>query len=258
MKRVVQANPCAKLVLAGPITDAAYAEQVREQIRQLELDSTVICAGSRPDIARFYWMADVFVLPSYWEGWSLALTEAVCAGLPIVATDVGAARELVTAADGHLVKPPFGSITELDGTTIGPVVQGEHQQYIAELALAMIGAAKNPSRRPVSARLLRSLDQRRAIDLHARVYHWLMQGGHPAAARAWCHPTSDQSSLDDFLLTPDTDQRIKQDGGRSVSNRFDQAHSHSPARGHLGDKGGSQCAGAGVRVRGEARAGGAP
>ena len=49
-------------------------------------------------------MADAFVLPSLWEGWSLALTEAACAGLPLVATAVGGARELI--ADGRRVAGP--------------------------------------------------------------------------------------------------------------------------------------------------------
>jgi glycosyltransferase involved in cell wall biosynthesis/2-polyprenyl-3-methyl-5-hydroxy-6-metoxy-1,4-benzoquinol methylase len=258
MKTVARANDRAKLLLVGSVVDPDCGARLKAQIDRLGLESVVIMVGPKSDIARYYSMADIFVLPSYWEGWSLALTEAVCAGLPVVATDVGGARELVTATGGHLVKPPFDSITELDGTAIGPVVHGEHPRYIADLAQAMIDAARNPSRRTVSARLIRWLDQRRAIDLHARVYHWLMQGGHPAAARAWCRPTPDQRGLDDFPPTSDMVERTHQEAGRSVSNRFDQAHSHSPVRGHLGDQGGSQSAGASVRVRGEARAGGAP
>jgi glycosyltransferase involved in cell wall biosynthesis len=257
MKTVARANDRAKLVLVGSAVDPDYEARLKAQIGRLGLESVVIMVGSKRDITSYYSMADIFVLPSYWEGWSLALTEAVCAGLPIVATDVGAARELVAAAGGRLVKPPFGSITELNETTIGPVVHGEHPRYIAELAGAMIDAARNPSRRSVSAHLLRSLDHRRAIDLHARVYHWLMQGGHPAAARGWCRPVSDQSRSDDFLLPSDKDQRTHLETGRAGSNRFDHAHSHIPARGHFGDKGGSQCSEGVGGGRGEARGGGA-
>ena len=259
MKMVAQVNRRAKLVLAGSVVDPEYGERLKEQIAQLGLESVVVMVGSRRDIARFYGMADIFVLPSYWEGWSLALTEAVCAGLPVVASDVGGARELVTAAGGYLVKPPFGSITELNGTTIGgvvrrvarglrrlsrchplngttigDVVRREHPQYITQLTQGMIDAAKDPSRRSVPAHLLRSLDQRHAIDLHARVYHWLMQGGRPGAARAWCRQTSNHLTLGDSPLPSEGDQLAQPDAGRSDSNRFDHAESHKPTLGHLG------------------------
>jgi glycosyltransferase involved in cell wall biosynthesis len=234
MQAVARANHRAKLVLAGSTVDPDYVERLKAQIAQLRLESVVVMVGSRRDIARFYSMADIFVLPSYWEGWSLALTEAVCAGLPVVATDVGGARELVTAAGGYLVKPPFGSITELNGATIGPVVHGEHPRYIAELAQGMTDAAKDPWRRTVSARLLLSLDHRHAIDVHARVYHWLMQGGRPSAARAWCRQASDHVNLDTVPRESQADHWSHPDARRSDSTRVDHAQTHRPTRKHLG------------------------
>ena len=43
-----------------------------------------------------YALADVFVLPSRYEAWGLVVNEAMCSGLPIIASDkVGAARDLV-------------------------------------------------------------------------------------------------------------------------------------------------------------------
>jgi glycosyltransferase involved in cell wall biosynthesis len=48
--------------------------------------------------------ADVLVLPSRWEGIALTLYEAMACGLPVVATDVGGHRELVTSEVGTLVR----------------------------------------------------------------------------------------------------------------------------------------------------------
>jgi glycosyltransferase involved in cell wall biosynthesis len=234
MKAVARVNHRAKLVLAGAVVDSDYGERLKHEIARLNLESSVILVGSRTDIARFYGMADIFVLPSCWEGWSLALTEAVCAGLPVVSTDVGGARELVAAAGGYLVKPPFASIKDLNGATVGSVVQRKHPEHIAQLSQAMIDAAGDASRRSVPERLLRALDQRHAIDLHARVYHWLMQGGRPGAARAWCRQASHHNTQGDSPLVAADDQPAHPNAGQSGSTRFDHAESHEPTFGFPG------------------------
>jgi len=51
--------------------------------------------GEVSDILPYYHAADVFVLPSRSEGLSNAMLEAMACGLPVVATDVGAAREVL-------------------------------------------------------------------------------------------------------------------------------------------------------------------
>ncbi|MCA1710460.1 MAG: glycosyltransferase family 4 protein [Actinobacteria bacterium] len=60
--------------------------------------------GRRDDVADLYAAADVVVLPSAWEARSLTAQEALRAGRPLVATDVGGIRELV--GDGAVLVPP--------------------------------------------------------------------------------------------------------------------------------------------------------
>jgi glycosyltransferase involved in cell wall biosynthesis len=71
--------------------------------------------GRRTDVADLYAAADVVVLPSVWEARSLTAQEALLAGRPLVATDVGGIRELV--GDGAVLVPAG------DPTALGTAVR---------------------------------------------------------------------------------------------------------------------------------------
>src|SRR5438045_5240702 len=106
LAEVVRTHPHARVVLVGQCHDPDYHERLERKIARHGLRRAIVRTGHREDVARFYWMADAFVLPSFWEGWSLALGEAAHTGLPIVATDVGGARELLARAAGRAGAPP--------------------------------------------------------------------------------------------------------------------------------------------------------
>ena len=69
------------------------------------LGAAVRFLGHRADVPALLAAADVFVLPSVWEGQPLILQEALRAGRPIVATRVGGIPDL-TGEDGALLIPP--------------------------------------------------------------------------------------------------------------------------------------------------------
>jgi glycosyltransferase involved in cell wall biosynthesis len=60
-------------------------------------------AVTSPRMQQLMAAADVFFLPSLWEGIALAIYEAMASGLPVVGADVGGQRELVTPECGVLV-----------------------------------------------------------------------------------------------------------------------------------------------------------
>ena len=95
--------PAVRLVLLGDGTIRADLEQI---VRDLALQANVCFAGWRTDAARLLGGADIFVLPSLWEGFGLVLLEAMAASLPIVASKVGAIPEIVADNEtGLLVEP---------------------------------------------------------------------------------------------------------------------------------------------------------
>lgn len=81
----------------------------------------VIITGfvNQTEISRYYAAADILVLPSGHEPWGLVLNEAMCFGLPVVASDaVGAAPDLVRPGENGFVYPA-GNVEVLAGVLKG-------------------------------------------------------------------------------------------------------------------------------------------
>lgn len=72
---------------------------------------TLLGAVAPGDMARLYAAADLFLLPSAFEGVALTLFEAMAMGVPPVAADVGGQRELVVPGTGLLVAPGPGELS---------------------------------------------------------------------------------------------------------------------------------------------------
>ena len=81
-------------------------EDLRRQVRDLGLESTVRFLGTRRDLTEIYRALDLFVHPSLWEGLPLALLKAMGAGLAVVATRVSGSQEAIEdGVNGCLVAP---------------------------------------------------------------------------------------------------------------------------------------------------------
>ena len=70
------------------------------------LEKQVRFLGFREDVLALLSLMDVFVLPSLSEGLSIALLEAMAAGKPIIATNVGGNPELVLDGETGFSVPP--------------------------------------------------------------------------------------------------------------------------------------------------------
>jgi glycosyltransferase involved in cell wall biosynthesis len=96
--RDLRPEPSLVIVGEGPLE-----AELKDQAASLGLAATF--TGQRTDVPALLAVADVFVLPSVWEGQALILQEALRAGVPIVATRVGGNPDLL-GEDAALLVPP--------------------------------------------------------------------------------------------------------------------------------------------------------
>ena len=96
------------------VGDGPLRSQCREFISQNKLEGQVILAGNREDVQRLLTGFDIFALFSAYEGLPLTIIEAMLAGVPVVAKNVGGVGEMVVHGEtGYLVQGP----------DIGPAVE---------------------------------------------------------------------------------------------------------------------------------------
>jgi glycosyltransferase involved in cell wall biosynthesis len=98
--------PEATFVLAG---DGELREAMEARARQLGVMDRCLFLGHRSDVPELLAAADLFVLPSLFEGLPLSVLEAMEAQRPVIATRVGGTDEaVVDGATGLLVPPRDG------------------------------------------------------------------------------------------------------------------------------------------------------
>ncbi len=123
MSLLARDTPRARLVLLG---DGPQREELEAMVDERGLRSVVLFPGWRNDATRLMPALDVFALSSVSEGISLALLEAMAAGVPAIATAVGGNCEVIHRPDSGLLVPPRSP---------------------ADLANAMRSLADDPARR---------------------------------------------------------------------------------------------------------------
>ena len=84
MPRLLEQIPEAVLVMAG---NGPEEEKLRQRVQHLGLEKKVRLLGRRSDVERLYQAFDVFLLPSFTEGFPVAAVEAMASGLPALLSD---------------------------------------------------------------------------------------------------------------------------------------------------------------------------
>jgi glycosyltransferase involved in cell wall biosynthesis len=101
-RRIVDDRPEVHLVVVG---DGPTRAEVSALVHALGLVANVTLLGNRADVAAILPAFDAFVLTSRWEGLPRVVIEAMAAGVPVVATDVGGVSEVVRDGVSGLLVP---------------------------------------------------------------------------------------------------------------------------------------------------------
>lgn len=106
--------PDAKLIFVGV---GPLLRIIEHEVKDLQLEEAVEFKGVRDDVQELLQQADVFWMPSEWEGLPIACLEAMACGLPVIASSVGGLQELVLdGKTGYLIER--GSFEQLTEKTI--------------------------------------------------------------------------------------------------------------------------------------------
>lgn len=124
------------LTCAGSLDrDPGTTARLRAFLRAEGLDERVALVGEldQSAMASQYDRADVFVLPTEYEGYGMAVAEAIARGLPVISTPTGAIPEIVTKLAGLLVPP--GDVDALTSALTTVLGRAEVRAQLAREAI---------------------------------------------------------------------------------------------------------------------------
>jgi glycosyltransferase involved in cell wall biosynthesis len=96
-------KPICQVLLVG---EGPAEQGLRTLSERLGISPRVAFVGARRDIPEVLSLMNIFVLPSLYEGFGIAILEAMAAGKPVVATTVGGIPEFVVSGQSGVLVPP--------------------------------------------------------------------------------------------------------------------------------------------------------
>lgn len=108
LKILRQSQPQLHLVLvgAGAHMFLSLEEHLRSKVSEYELADSVTFTGYQTNVVDYLQASDIFVMPSEMEALCISLIEALAAGLPSIATDVGGIPDVARHKQEALLVPP--------------------------------------------------------------------------------------------------------------------------------------------------------
>lgn len=139
--KVLGRNPNLKLTIYG---EGEMRTNLEELIQELNLVNTVFLPGTIPDIQSALMSADLFVFPSYYEGFPNAVCEALAMGLPVIASNCSGTIDIIQdGVEGRLF--PVGDVDALADVIQELLADAPARVKLSEKAQHVIERFSQPS-----------------------------------------------------------------------------------------------------------------
>lgn len=172
---VIRRVPQAQLIVLG---NGSLGEYLTELVQKYGLENNVMFIGYSENPFYYYAMADVFVLPSLYEGYPNALAEAVCCGTPCVAADVHSGAREILAPSLDVMGERVSDISEEEYGILVPVCSGrKYRNYEPlepeerKLTEAIVMLLNDSVKRQHYKQ--KSLERSQELDINAIVDQWI-------------------------------------------------------------------------------------
>jgi len=177
---LARSHRSAQLVICGRVDDSDYARQVialrdrSSAAARIHLRDTT----RRPDALL---AADGFVLDSFFEGWALSSMEALLAGVPVITSEVGGAREQLLDGPprGILVANPLGDPLAAGWESMARArfaPQSNRAELVAAMHAFVRGEAEIATAEEISADARDRFSADRCLDHHAHAIRAVVAG----------------------------------------------------------------------------------
>jgi glycosyltransferase involved in cell wall biosynthesis len=145
MKQILKVRNDIKILCIGNVVYEPHFNELVAYLKNSGLDKYILLPGYFPNVESIYPIVDAFLMPSFIEGWSIAMNEAMFYKKPLIMTDTGGASDVIENNDiGILIENEYGDITNLYSEYLDDMAYIQKDFKIAgKLADAMIEFANN-------------------------------------------------------------------------------------------------------------------
>ena len=133
MKLMKDSRDSLLMILGG----GPLEEKLRDQARTLGIEENVKFCGFVDNVGAYLAVTDVFVFPSFQEGFPNSVLEAMCCGLPVVSTKIGGVTDVIRNGENGLLVES-GNVNELAHALKRLISDTEYASHLGKNALKTV------------------------------------------------------------------------------------------------------------------------
>lgn len=145
MRILLRKRTDIKILCIGNVIHQSHIDEFQSYLKAEGLDSNILMPGHFENVEAFHLITDAFILPSFIEGWSIAMNEAMFYEKPMILSNTGGASDVITNSDlGIVVENEYGDILNLDSALLDELGYNTRNYKTSQnLASAMEEFAEN-------------------------------------------------------------------------------------------------------------------